>query len=239
MKNNRLLRLAAILLLLGALTSVWVSEGIAQTQPPSGTHQGNERTTEIDLFGGSAYPGGYLKYAYTVSREGVDGVSTTTTEIVPEADGMYRIESSSTNTVPLAGVNIGFFGIPLRGLGFGIPTSSGGTVNLSPLSAIDDEILVPQREYILPDGGFLIVGEEGAIAGLDVIYATYTHADFANVQINLAMPVDLGIRNLLPIFPFLELEYASDSLPEENADEGYRQMRSFSQIELIEFIYEP
>ncbi|MCK5584850.1 hypothetical protein KAJ02_02150, partial [Candidatus Bipolaricaulota bacterium] len=149
------------------------------------------------------------------------------------------IENSSTNIVPLSGVNVSFFGIPLHGLGFRVPTSSGGTVDLSPLSAVDSEILEPDREYVLPDGGFLVVGDAGTIAGLDVVFATYTHADFANVRINLAMPTDLAIRNLLPLFPFLQLEYESDELPEEGAAQDFRRMRSFSQIELIEFIYEP
>lgn len=112
-------------------------------------------------------------------------------------------------------------------------------MDLSPLEAVESEILVPNKEYILPDGGFLVVGDEGTIAGLDVVYATYTHADFTNVQIQLAMPADVEVRNMLPIFPYIELEYASDELPEEGAQEDYQKMRSFSQIELIEFVYEP
>jgi hypothetical protein len=174
-----------------------------------------------------------------VSREGVEGYSVTTTEIIPEENGMYRMESSSTNVIPLDAVSISFFGIALRGLGFRIPTATGGTVDLSPLSAIDNEILEPHHEYVLPDGGFLVAGDAGNIAGIDVVYATYTHADFTNVRVNLAMPSDLAIRNLLPLFPFLQLEYESDQLPAEGADTDYQMMRSFSKTELIEFVYEP
>ena len=236
MKKMSVFRIAIALVLIGALASIATIEGLAQETAPE--MQGS-RTSQVDLFGGSAFTGGYLKYSYKVSREGVEGYSITTTEIIPVGDGMYRIENSSTDIVPLSGVNIAFYGISLRGLGFRIPDNQGGTVDLSPLEAVDGEILEPGREYILPDGGFLVVGEEGVIGGLEVVYATYTHADFTNVRINLAMPVDLGIRNLLPIFPYLQLEYEVDTLPEEGAADDFHKMRSFSQIELIEFIYEP
>ena len=242
MKRMNIFRVAVVLLLIGATASVWVTEGLAQSS--QGTGPGEEgRPTQVDLFGGSAYTGGYLKYSYKVSREGVERYSITTTEIIPEENGLYRIESSSTDVVPLSNVSIGFFGIPLHGLGFRAPTSSGGTVDLSPLSAIEDEILEPSHEYVLPDGGFLVTGDAGTIAGLDVVYATFTHADFDNVLIHLAMPIDLDIRNLLPLFPYLELEYQAAEAPEEGADagtdEGSPRMRSYSQIELIEFVYEP
>jgi len=239
MKKMSAFRIAIAFVLIGALASIAAIEGLAQDTAPQDAQEQGSRTSQVDLFGGSAFTGGYLKYSYKVSREGVDTYSITTTEIIPEADGMYRIENSSTDVVPQSAVSIAFYGISLRGLGFHIPDSQGGTVDLSPLEAVDDEVLEPGREYILPDGGFLVVGEESVIGGLEVIYATYTHADFTNVRINLAMPVDLAIRNLLPIFPYLELEYETDTLPEEGADGDFRKMRSFSRIELIEFIYEP
>jgi len=237
MKGTSLLRIAAALFLIAALSSVFVTEAVAQSEDPSDGAAG--RPPEVSLFGGSSYGGGHLLYSYKVSREGQDAYSITTTEIIPQDDGTYRIENSSTDVVSLAGVNIGFFGISLHGLGFRIPTSSGGTVDLSPLEALEDEVLEPNREYVLPDGGFLVAGDAGTIAGLDVVYATYTHADFTNVQINLAMPTDLTLRNLLPLFPYLELVYASDQLPEEGAEEDFHRMHSFSQIELIDFVYEP
>lgn len=236
MRKMSVVRIAIAVVLIGALASIATIEGLAQEPAPQ---EQASRTSQVDLFGGSSFTGGYLKYSYKVSREGVAGYSITTTEIIPVGDGMYRIENSSTDIVPLSGVNIAFYGISLRGLGFRIPDNQGGTVDLSPLEAVDDEILEPGREYILPDGGFLVVGEESVIGGLEVVYATYTHADFTNVRINLAMPVDLGIRNLLPIFPYLQLEYEADTLPEEGAADDFHKMRSFSQIELIEFIYEP
>lgn len=238
MKRTRHLGVLVVLLLVGTLVTAATLEGLAQSEPGAGPDEAG-RPGQVDLFGGSAYEGGYLKYSYKVSREGVDGYSITTTEIIPEDDGMYRIENSSTDVVPLSGVSLSFYGIGLRGLGFRIPTSSGGTVDLSPLSAIEDEALEPNREIVLPDGGFLAVGDAGVIAGLDVVYATYTHADFTNVQVNLAIPVDLAARNLLPLFPFLELEYQVDATADEGTEEPPLVMRSFSRIELTEFVREP
>ncbi|MBE0636240.1 hypothetical protein IH601_09610 [Candidatus Bipolaricaulota bacterium] len=238
---NRTSRFRALALCL-ALVVIVAGAIVGQAQDTPERPASENRPAQVDLFGGSAYEGGHLKYSYKVSREGVEGYSITTTEIIPQEDGMYRIESSSTDLVPLSGVGISFFGISLRGLGFRAPTSTGGTVDLSPLSAIEDEILEPNHEYVLPDGGFLVAGDAGTIAGLDVVYATYTHADYSNVLIHLAMPVDLTIRNLLPLFPYLELEYqAADGAAEATDDdpEGMPHMRSFSQVELIEFVYEP
>jgi hypothetical protein len=207
-----------------------------QNQGPSAgpDDPGSQRPADVALFGGGAYPGGYLKYSYKVTREGVAGHSITTTEIIPEENGMYRIEATSSDLLPEERVSVAFFGIGLRGLGFRVPTSIRGTVDLSPLSALEEELLEAGREYVLPDGGYLAAEEAGRIAGVDVVFAVYTHADYSNVSIRLAMPNDLMVRTLLPLFPYLELLYAAE-------DEGAEAppMRTFSTIELIEFVYEP
>lgn len=255
--------------LMGGLLIIGLALGFAT----EGWAQSTTRPTPVDLFGGGVYQGGYLKYSYKVSREGVSGYSITTTEIIPQEDGMYRVESSSIEVVSGSRVSIGFFGISLLGLGFRIPMSTGGTVDLAPLSALANTVIEPGREYVLPDGAFLAAGESGEVAGLSVVHATYTHADFSNVRVHLAFPVDLQIRNLLPLFPLLELEYEVSQLPErtpvrdetdeprepcedeedgEGTDvpeagsptesregESTGRMRSFSRIELIEFVYEP
>jgi len=230
-----------VAVLFGILAIVSLSfVGLAQDvpgEPPEG-----ERPAQIDLFGGAAFEGGYLKFTYGVSREGVAGSSTTTTEIQPLPSGLYQINCSSTDVVPLDRVTISFFGIALRGLGFRVPTSTGGTVDLSPLSAIEDEVLEPNRDYVLPDGGYLVAEEAGVIAGIDVVYATYTHADYGNVEIHLAFPIDLTIRNLLPLFPYLELEYEAEEEAADgpaDGDEVQPTFRSYSRIELTEFVYEP
>jgi hypothetical protein len=238
-------RRMVLLVLVSVALGVFVLGAAAQTgdgpppedEPPQRVGSPGDRPAQVDLFGRGEYPGGHLKYTYKVSREGVDAYSITTTEIIPEENGMYRIESSSTDVVPAGAVSISFFGIGLRGLGFRVPTSTGGTVDLSPLSALEEETLEPNREYVLPDGGFLVARDAATIAGVDVVFATYSHADFSNVSVELAMPTDLTIRNLLPLFPYLELEYTAAETPEDG--EEHPRMRSFSRIELIEFVYEP
>lgn len=224
--------LPVVALSLALSAAAQTSEG-----PPEGVPEDRDRPEQVSLFGGVAYPGGHLKYTYKVSREGVDTYSISSTEITPQEDGMYRIESSSSDVVSQAAVGIAFFGISLRGLGFHIPTSTGGTVDLSPLSALEEETLEANREYVLPDGGFLVAGDASTIAGVDVVYATYTHADYTNVKVHLAMPTDLSIRNLLPLFPYLKLEYTASQ--DTAAADGEPRMRTFSTIELIDFIYEP
>jgi len=238
MNRNRTRRVAAVLSILAIALASLAGLGQETTGGTQGAPPEGGRPEQVSLFGGSTYEGGHLKYSYKVSREGLDSVSTTTTEITPQADGTYRVENSSSDVVSQQAVNISFFGIGLRGLGFRIPTETGGTVDLSPLSSIEDEVLEANRDYVLPDGGYLVAEEADTIAGIDVVYATYTHADFANVEVHLAFPVDLTIRNLLPLFPYLELSYGSSEGTAET-DEGAPPMRSFSRIELTEFIYEP
>ena len=115
MKKTRWLRMMSLGLVsvvaLGALT-LGQTSGSSTDQTPSNSGQ-NQRP--VDLFGGGAYPGGYLKYTYAVAREGNSRTSTTTTEITPQADGMYAVVSTSSETLPLDMVHVGFFGIPLMG----------------------------------------------------------------------------------------------------------------------------
>jgi hypothetical protein len=225
--------LAVALLPLVAIAQEQAADGAASDTTPSG-----DRPENVSLFGGTQFAGGHLKYTYKVSREGIDGYSITTTEITPQDDGMYLVESSSSDLVPLDRANVEFFGIALGGLGFRIPMTGGGAIDLSPLESIEDQALVPGKEYILPDGGYLVAGDAGTIAGIAVVYATYTHADYSNVSINLAMPTDLEIRNLLPIFPYLEFKYtAAEQTSSEEVDNPIFHM--YSKIELVDFVYEP
>jgi len=221
-----------------AALAVGASVACAQTDDtPEDAMSADDRPRDVTLFSGAEYTGGHIKYSYRVQREGIGGYSTTTTEITPQNDGTVVVESSSVDVVSQAGVNIAFYGISLGGLGFRVPTSGGGAIDLSPLEYIEDETLEPSSEMVLPDGGYLVIGEIGAVAGVEVIYATYTHADYSNVTINLALPTDLEIRSILPIFPILELEYEDVT---DDANEAYEQpFRMFSSVELIEFIYEP
>lgn len=199
---------------------------------PTPTAQGARSV--VSLFGGGEFPGGYLKYAYAVTRQGASGSSITTTEITPLADGTYSVVSTSTEAVPLTLVNIGFYGIPLPRLGVHVAQNTSGTIDLSPLSNLAPTAIEPGRNYLLPDGGRFQAGEHGTIAGLEVIHGTYTHADYTNVEIDLAFAVDLDLRALLPFPARMEFRYSTGEAPE-----GGRSFQMFSLVELSEFTYLP
>ncbi len=203
---------------------------LAQTttgdQPPAGT----QGAREIDLFGGGAYSGGYLKYAYSVSREGANRNSTTSTEITPQADGTYAVVSTSSEMLPLDMVRTGFFGIPIMRLGIHVTENNSGTIDLSPLSNISSSAIEPGKDYLLPDGGDFKAGSLGTIAGIDVVYGTYTNANYTNVAILLAFPVDLTIRSLLPFPAEMEFRYSAAT---------DQPLSTFSLVKLTEFVRRP
>ncbi|MEN6368983.1 MAG: hypothetical protein ABFD77_04705 [Thermotogota bacterium] len=215
---------------------VFASAGLVQgdTTPTKGTGPESGTARVVKLFSGGEYPGGHLKYTYKIERAGILGYATTTTEVIPQGNGLYRIESSSSDVVPQDRVALGLFGIQLRALGIRVPTNTQGTVDLTPLSAIGSDAVATHTEIVLPDGAHLSTGDGGTIAGVDVVFGTYTHADYSNVRIRVAVPVDLVVRNLLPFLPLMELEYQ----PQADAG-GSSSFQRFGSIELAAFLYEP
>ncbi len=219
----------AVLVCVAAMSALAFGQatGTGDNQTPSpGAGEGNPRA-QVDIFGGGAYPGGYLKYSYTVTRPGAALSATTTTEITPQSDGTYAVVSTSSEMLPLDMVHIGFFGVPLMRLGIRVPENTSGTIDLSPLENIASSAIEPGKDYILPDGGDFKAGSTGTVAGVDVVYGTYTNANYTNVAILLAFPVDLTVRNVLP-FP-AQMEFRYSSAPDQ-------QMTTFSSIKLLEFV---
>lgn len=203
---------------------------LAQTEGSAAQGDRTRPTTNVMLFGGGDYTGGYLKYTYTISREGANRSSTTTTEITPLDDGTYTVVSTSSETLPLAMVETSFYGIPLPRLGIHVAENSSGTIDMSPLSNISSSAIEPGKNYILPDGGRFQAGAVGTIAGVDVVYGTYTHADYTNVEIQLAFAVDLAVRSLLPFPAMMEFRYSSSS---------DQPLSTFSLVKLTEYVRRP
>ncbi|MCX6101148.1 MAG: trypsin-like peptidase domain-containing protein, partial [Candidatus Bipolaricaulota bacterium] len=217
---------------------------LAQTttgdQPPAGA----QGARQVDLFGGGAYPGGYLKYTYSVSREGANRNSSTSTESTPQADGTDAVvstssetlpldmvrTSTSSETLPLDMVRTGFFGIPIMRLGIHVSENNSGTIDLSPLDNISSSAIEPGKDYLLPDGGDFKAGSLGTIAGVEVVYGTYTNANYTNVEIQLAFPVDLTIRALLPFPAMMEFRYSAAT---------DQPLSTFSLVKLTEFVRRP
>lgn len=207
--------------------------GFAQAGTQDGAEVTRSRDVMAGLYGGGTFTGGYLKYTYEITRQGSSAVSTTTTEISPRSDGTYTIASSSTETVPLDMVHIGFFGIPLPRLGIRVSENTSGTLDLSPLSNITASAIEPGKNYILPDGGRFQAGELGTIAGIEVIYGTYEHADYTNVVILLAFATDLTARSLMPFPALMEFRYSTTSTTDN------QPLETFSRVKLAEFVYRP
>jgi hypothetical protein len=230
-KNSRLLAMSVIF----AASLAWAIPALAQASSEGVPGEGDARPrqTTAGLFGGGAFSGGYLKYTYDITRQGSGRASTTTTEITPQADGTYSIVSSSTENVPLDMVHIGFFGIALPRLGIHVSENTTGTIDLSPLSNITGSAMEPGKNYILPDGGRFQAGATGTIAGLDVVYGTYTHADYSNVVILLAFATDLTIRSMMPFPAMMEFRYSTTSSTEN------QPLEMFSTVKLSEFVYRP
>jgi hypothetical protein len=210
----------------------WAQTDGSGAQAPTGDN--GQRPANVSLFGGGDYPGGYLKYAYEIARQGSSNSSTTTTEITPLADGTYQVVATSNQVVPLAMVEAEFFGIRLPRLGIHVVENSSGTIDMSPLSNISSSVIEAGKNYILPDGGRFQAGDVGTIAGVQVVYGTYTHADYANVEIRLAFPVDLAIRALLPFPALMEFRYSSAA-----TTAGDQPLEMFSSVKLSEYVRRP
>ncbi len=226
---KKMMRFLMIGMVLVSILVVGVN-GLAQTDGSAAQGDRTRPTTNVMLFGGGDFTGGYLKYTYTISREGANRMSTTTTEITPQADGTYTVVSTSSETLPLNMVRTGFFGIALPRLGIHVVENSSGTMDMSPLDSISSSAIEPGKNYILPDGGRFQAGAVGTIAGVDVVYGTYTHADYTNVEIQLAFAVDLAVRSLLPFPAMMEFRYSSA------ADQP---LSTFSLVKLTEYARRP
>jgi hypothetical protein len=228
-RMKKRMRFLTIGMVLASILVVGVNT-LAQTEGSAAQGDRTRPVTSVMLFGGGDYTGGYLKYTYTISREGANRSSTTTTEITPLDDGTYTVVSTSSETLPLAMVETGFYGIPLPRLGIHVAENSSGTIDMSPLSNISSSAIEPGKNYILPDGGRFQAGAVGTIAGVDVVYGTYTHADYSNVEIQFAFAVDLTVRALLPFPAMMEFRYSSA------ADQP---LSTFSLVKLTEYVRRP
>lgn len=199
--------LCLVVIALGALLVHGSDEGL----DPIGGIEG-VGAVQIQMFGMGAHSGGYLKTTYQMGSMGIENTGTTSTEVIPQEDGTYRY---ITHTEETMGGGVGgpiMGGIPLPALGMSVAVSGSDSqmLNLSPLAAVEQEVLEPNRPYLLPDGGHLQTHDAGVLAGVDVIYATYTQQDSPNSRLSMAIASDLEIRNVLTTPPLMRLEMRSD-----------------------------
>jgi len=176
------------------------------------------------LFGIRDYPGGQLKIVYRITTIAQATPATATVEITPESGENFRVRSLSEAIQPRDRINVGLFGIMRLGFGF---RPESGRIDLTPINALADKELEVGKTYLLPDGAKFEAQEKLKIAGVDAIKGLYTHPDFPNQRIILAIS-DLSTRKLLPLPPLLQVE---------EKKEGAADFQMISKTELIEFSY--
>ncbi|MBU0595892.1 hypothetical protein KJ567_04325, partial [Candidatus Bipolaricaulota bacterium] len=135
-------------------------------------------------------------------------------------------------------IRLGFFGGASQWLGLQVGEGASALFDLSPLGALADQVLEPQKTYLLPDGGKLQTAERVMVAGLAGVEGLYTQADTPGAIIRVVLADDLYIRQFLPFPLRVQLEY-EDTTSAGSEEEGTLD-RSFSgHIELVEYVHTP
>jgi hypothetical protein len=175
-----------------------------------------------------AYPGGHLKFTYEATIGDLGSTARTTVEILPQPDGRYEVRTSGDQFVSADRVRVGFFGLGWVGMGFRVRDAEQGGIDLSGLSALEQQTIVPGKTYLLPDGGTFQAGEADKIAGIDVIRGAYTHEDAPLYKVEMAWATSAEVRSLLPSPPYLKL------LERKTADGTFDTV--VTEVRLTEFV---
>ena len=198
MNRKHLSRWIVGLLLVGSLTAVAVTEGMAQ---------GSGR-----FFGLGDYPGGTLRTVFEIQRGGENApIRTYTVEIVPEGDHYNMIE---TIVSPRLGDNdvesgLGRSGAAgTAGANYDADEQS-PTIDLSPLYTLDERnvAIEPNQNYYLPDGARLVTEGVEIRAGIEVVMGTFLHPNYPSqrVLIGFASP-EIEKLLLFPVYMVREVD---------------------------------
>jgi len=158
-----------------------------------------------------AYPGGYLKYTYRTSAGAFNLSELQTTEITPLANGQYQVTTTTTETANAQQIEPEMVGFSLNVLRLYRRGNMSGRVDISPLDNLSDQVLEPQKKYLLPDGGLFQTSERVTIAGLTGVKGVYTQADVPNVTVTIVLADDLLVRQLLPFPLSATMEYTQQA----------------------------
>lgn len=172
--------------------------------------------TLAQIFGLGPYPGGHLKTVYSFFGEGDTSPSTFTLEITPEGD-KFRISfvyESLEKQEDIQELGRLFVGLGYRGK---------GDIDLIPLLALNEREVEPNKDLLLPGGARLQTQERTKIAGVEVVMGIYTHPDYPDQRVIIAIS-DLATRKLLLYPPLLQFE---------RQEQGEFKVRE--KIELLEF----
>jgi hypothetical protein len=175
------------------------------------------------LFGMGEYPGGHLRTVYRISTEEGPNPATFSLEITPLPDGNYKIISTTEAVEPKDRIELGLFSLFF--LGYSL-RPEGGNLDLTPLMALGEREVEPNKSYVLEGGARLITQERAQIAGIAVVIGIYTHPNYPDQRALIALP-DVATRRLLPFPPLLQVE----------KQEG-GQFKVRDKVELVEFLHE-
>ncbi len=167
------------------------------------------------IFGLGPYPGGQLKTVYRLTGEDDASPGSYTLEIIPEGD-KFRVRTVLESLEKQEDIDVGVFGF-----GFGFRPED--RIDLTPLSALDEREIEPNKSYVLPGGARLQTQDKTKIAGVEVVMGIYTHPDFPDQRAIIAIS-DRENRKLLVFPPLLQVE---------KQEKG--QFKLVAKIELVEF----
>lgn len=175
--------------------------------------------------------GGFMRFTYRT--EAADGlVETIAIEIIPTAEGGYRVITTTEQHAGSDEIRISVFGASHTWLGLHTGDDRETSFSVAALNALADEGLEPHRQYLLPDGGMFRTGARVSIAGVPGIEGVYTHTGAENVTITVVIPDDPDLRHLLPFPLLVRVEHEEDESPGTEEPEAI----FFSgTIELVEF----
>jgi hypothetical protein len=170
-------------------------------------------------------PAGYLRYTYQSLTGSLS--STTTTEITPMADGRSQVVTTIQTISNPDEVRLGAFGLQWLELYLGGDAT--GRFDISLLNALSEEVLVPQKTYVLPDGVKVQARDRVTVAGYSGVECVFTRPSVVGVTIIVVLADDLQLRQLLPFPLRMSITYVTSG-SEEGGDKIYE-----GQIELIEY----
>lgn len=167
------------------------------------------------IFGLGPYPGGQLKTVYRLTGEDDASPASYTLEIIPQGD-KFLVRTITESLEKQEDIEVGVF---VFGFGF----RPGDRIDLTPLSALDEREVEPNRSYVLPGGARLQTQDKKKIASVEAVLGIYTHPDFPDQRAIIAIS-DRESRKLLVFPPLLQVE----------KQEG-GHFKLLGKIELLEF----
>jgi hypothetical protein len=150
------------------------------------------------IFGIGPYSGGTLTVIYRLTNmENDPSPATLTLKIVPEGSKFKVTETfellADSAQLQVLVFSHGFAHVPK------------GYLDMTPISALDNREVQPNREILLPEGAKLVTSEEVVIGGVKAVKGIYTHPKFEDQRAIVAIS-DLESRKILPYPTLLRIE---------------------------------